>query len=166
MQSESTNVSQNVTTEQLTPDDSFTSQHGQHCIDGSPGSLQPHSRELWPEPEPSMGGDTRDATHSSIVKDAGNATQPLGLKAAGTTTPPARDRISEYESARVKTPRKPAEGPLFEVIKSIRRPDDKSCPIAKLPNGELIRSRQSMPMSSSANYRFRGPDSRYCSPVT
>jgi hypothetical protein len=66
----------------------------------------------------------------------GNTLEPLGLRGSKASTPPPRDRISEYENARVKTPKKPAEGPLFEVIKSNRRPDDKSSAIAKLPNGE------------------------------
>ena len=53
------------------------------------------------------------------------------------SSPPPRNRIVEYENALAQTPRKRNQGPAFEVIKSARKPDDTSCPIAKLPNGEL-----------------------------
>jgi hypothetical protein len=93
-------------------------------------SLQPHQGGLWGAPEPPKSGDEGSATRS------GNALETLGLRGSKASTPPPRDRISEYENACVKTPKLPAEGPLFEVIKSNRRPDDKSSAIAKLPNGK------------------------------
>jgi hypothetical protein len=48
----------------------------------------------------------------------------------------ATQRITEYENARLKSPQKPAEGPLFEIVKSNRNPDDKKSPIAEFPTGE------------------------------
>ncbi|KAJ5065210.1 hypothetical protein J3E72DRAFT_235591 [Bipolaris maydis] len=64
--------------------------------------------------------------------------QSNGLKGGARPSPTPRDRITEYENALANSPRKPADGPLFEVVKSNRNPDDKSSPIAKLPNEVLI----------------------------
>jgi hypothetical protein len=129
MQSEPTKASQHVPTPEDLPQSPPTSQHGQLRSDDLQDSLQPHPGEQQGEPGPPTGGKERDATRSNATSDDGHA----GNDAS---TPPPRDRISEYENARVKTPKKPSEGPLFEVIKGNRKPDDKSSPIAKLPNGE------------------------------
>lgn len=48
---------------------------------------------------------------------------------------PSRNRIAEYENASAaSTPRKKAEGPIFEVVKKARKAGDKHSPIADLPN--------------------------------
>jgi hypothetical protein len=137
MQSEPTKASQDVHTPKDPPQPSPTCQHGQLRSDDLQDSLQPHPGEQQGEPEPPMGGKERDATRSNATSEDGHAVETLGLRGNDASTPPPRDRISEYENARVKTPKKPSEGPLFEVIESNRRPDDKSSPIAKLPNGEF-----------------------------
>jgi hypothetical protein len=67
---------------------------------------------------------------SSRDRDSDDATR------LSPASPPPRNRITEYENALAQTPKKRAQGPAFEVIKSARKPDDKSCAIAKLPNGE------------------------------
>lgn len=136
MQSEPTKASQHAPTPENAPHPPPTSQHGQPRDDDLQDSLRPHSGEQQRGPEPPSGGKDRDATHSSATSSDGNAVETFGLKGNDASTSPPRNRISEYENARVKTPKKPCEGPLFEVIKSNRRPDDKSSPIAKLPNGE------------------------------
>jgi hypothetical protein len=136
MQSEPTKASQSILTPEDTPHPSPTSQHGQPRNDDLQDSLQSHSGEQRGELEPPLGGNERDATRSNATSDDGNAVETFGLRGTDASTPPPRNRISEYENARVKTPKKLSEGPLFEVIKSNRRPDDKSSPIAKLPNGK------------------------------
>jgi hypothetical protein len=132
MQPEPTNVLQNVSHQQPLPDTATTSQHGQCRSDDF--SLQPHSGELRGEPGPPAGGLERDATRpgeaSNGIVDTG---EPHGLKRIASPSPPPRDRITEYENA-LKTSPKPAEGPLFEIVKS-KKASDKSTPIAKLPNG-------------------------------
>lgn len=137
MQSESPKASQNIPTQQNHVYPSPTSQHGQLRSDGLQHSLQPHPGELWGEPELPTEGDQADATRANATSNDGSAAEIGGLKGMKVTTPPPRDRISEYENARVQTPKQPSEGPLFEVVKSARKPDDKNSPIAKLPNGEL-----------------------------
>jgi hypothetical protein len=136
MQPEPSTTSQNIPAPGNPLFPSPTSQHGQPRDDDLQDSLQPHPGELRGEPGSPPGGNAADATRSNATSDDGHAVDTFGLSGAETTTPPPRDRISEYENARVKTPKKPSEGPLFEVVKSNRRPDDKSSPIAKLPNGE------------------------------
>lgn len=140
MQPEPSNATQNIPTQQSNRQTPPTHHHGQHRDDDLQDSLQPHSGELRGEPEPPAGGSgsRRDATRSDATSDEGHAAESVGLKGVKVTTPPPRDRISEYENARIKTPRKLAEGPLFEVIKSNRKPDDKNSPIVKLPNEVLI----------------------------
>jgi len=135
MQSEPSKASQNIPTQQTTASPSPTSQHGQRRSDDLQDSLQPHSREPQGEPGPPKGDNQGDATRLGATSDESNAVEIVGLKGIKATTPPPRDRISEYENARVKTPKRTSEGPLFEVVKSNRRPDDKSSAIAKLPNG-------------------------------
>lgn len=136
MQSEPPKASQHAPPPEDTPQPLPTSQHGQLRSDDLQDALQPHADEQQGEPEPPTGGQERDATRSNATSDDGRAVETLGLRGNDASTPPPRNRISEYENARVKTPKTPAEGPLFEVIKSNRRPDDKSSPIAELPNGE------------------------------
>lgn len=48
--------------------------------------------------------------------------------------PHARSRIDEYEQAATPPPRK-TSGPVFDVIRAPRGPDDKRSPISELPNG-------------------------------
>jgi len=136
MQSEPTKASQHAPTPEKAPHPPPTSQHGQPRDDDLQNSLQPRPGEQREEPGPPPGGNDGDATRSSATTSDSKAVETFGLRGNDAPTPPPRNRISEYENARVKTPKKPSEGPLFEVIKSNRRPDDKSSPIAKLPNGE------------------------------
>ncbi|KAF2032667.1 hypothetical protein EK21DRAFT_109740 [Setomelanomma holmii] len=133
-----TKASQNIPSQQNTRTASSTSQHGQLRDDDLQDSPQPHSGEMRGEPEPPTRGDEGAASRSTATSDDGDASGTFRLRGIDGSTSPSRNKISEYENARVKTPRKPAEGPLFEVIKTPRRPDDKSSPISKLPNEVLI----------------------------
>jgi hypothetical protein len=86
-----------------------------------------------------MGGRARDATRSDEAISEVNTVEADGLKGATSSSPPPRDRITEYENALADSPRKSsAGGPLFEIIKSNKKPGDKSSPIAKLPNGAFL----------------------------
>jgi hypothetical protein len=137
MQPESTHAPRNIPTQQDTPITSPTPHYGQRRDNDLPDSLQPHSSEPRGEPQPLSSGTERDETRSGLAGDDGDTMEAIGLKCADASTPPPRDRITEYENARVKSPSKPSEGPLFEVVKVHRKPDDKNCPITKLPNGEF-----------------------------
>ncbi|OSS45002.1 hypothetical protein B5807_09152 [Epicoccum nigrum] len=139
MQPESPNESEQTTTP---PDASqtlrSTSQHGQRRDDDPhPPPLQPHSGGSRGGSVSPSGGNSRDATRSGTPGANGDA-ETEGLKQLRLSTPPPRNRIDEYEKALSKSARKNPEGPLFEVIKSVRKPDDKRSPIAHLPNEILI----------------------------
>jgi hypothetical protein len=160
MQPEPSTTSQNIPAPGNPLFPSPTSQHGQPRDDDLQDSLQPHPGELRGEPVPPPGGNAADATRSNATSDDGHAVETL-LRGTDSSTPPPRDRISEYENARVKTPKKPSEGPLFEVVKSSRRPDDKSSAIAKLPNGEYSSSVIDS-VHRQVLMHSRGLDPRHC----
>ena len=130
MQPESTSASQNTLPAEVAPETpAATSQHGLQDRDHQPSLLPPQPEE---QREPLVSdGTRRDASReSSRDRDADAAAR------LSPSSPPPRNRITEYENALAQTPKKRNQGPVFEVIKSARKPDDKSCPIAKLPNGE------------------------------
>lgn len=163
MQSESSNVQRNASTQQVTPGSSSTSQHGQLRNDDQQDSLQPHSGELRGDLDSPPRGENHLATRLTTEFDDATAGTP-GLSGSGAATPSARNRISEYENARTKSPKKPADGPLFEIIKSSKRLDDKTSAIGKLPNGK------SRPFFSNRTHHAhllticRGPDPCHCPP--
>lgn len=137
MQPELTNASENSPT-QVAPENLYLpSQHGQHHDDDPQTSLRPHSTELQRESESPTGGDGRDATRAEAAGDS-DSVEALGLKGLRLSTPPPRNRIAEYEGALVNPGRKTSEGLLFEVVKSNRKPGDKSSSIAALPDELLI----------------------------
>jgi hypothetical protein len=135
MQPEPTNPSSNVFYQQNIPDTATTSQHGQRRSDDLQASLQPHLGGLRGDSGP-RGGFARNATTPSAEADSAVDTVEKDRgKRIACPSPPPRDRITEYENALTSSPRKPADGPLFEIVKSNKKPSDKSSPIAKLPNG-------------------------------
>lgn len=136
MQPEPANIPKHVSTLQPASDIQASSQHGQHRDDDLQASLQPHSGGPQGESDPPTGGNGRDATRSNPVSDDDDTSEAVGLKGITTAISLPRNKIAEYENALASSPPKPSEGRLFEVTKSNRRPDDKSSPIAKLPNGE------------------------------
>lgn len=138
MQPESPSESANVSTPPVAPENpSPTSQHGQRRDDGPQPLLQAHRSGSRGESESPSGGDSRDATRSETPSANGDA-ETEGLSRLRLSTPPPRNRIDEYEKALTKSARRNPEGPLFEVIKTNRKPDDKRSPIAHLPNEVLI----------------------------
>ena len=109
-----------------------TSQHGlqdrNHEL-----SLLPHHVEGQREQVSAVDTQQDASWGFSRDRDAGAAAR------LSPTSPSPKNRITEYENALVQTPKKRNQGPVFEVIKSARKPDDKTCSIAKLPNGESCR---------------------------
>lgn len=137
MQPESTHESQDGPQHLDVLNTAPTSQHGQHRDDDLQASLHAHSGELRGEPESPTGGNGRDATRADASPNDGD-TEAVRLRGSQTSiTPPPRNRITDYENALSISPRKSPGGPLFEVIKGNRRPDDKTSAIAKLPSGKF-----------------------------
>lgn len=130
MQSDLSNVPNTVSTRELAPDNVQTSQHGLH-LDDDPPSLLPREQgrgaQQQHDYESSCG--SRNSSPRRVAADIDDAAR------LNQGSPSSWTKIVEYENALVHTPRKKPEGPLFEVIKKKRNPDDKSCPIEKLPNG-------------------------------
>ncbi|KAJ4301565.1 hypothetical protein N0V90_003658 [Kalmusia sp. IMI 367209] len=131
MQPEPLHASQNAPSPEVAPEHpATTSQHGLPDADQQL-SLLSHQRGEWRELE--LAGVARAHASRESSGDRG-ADAPAGMN---TTSPSPRNRITEYENALVHTPRRRNQGPAFEVIKSVRKPDDSSCSIAKLPNEVL-----------------------------
>ena len=165
MQPEPLSASHNITHQQIVFASETNSQHGQRCSDDLQDSLQPHPGELWGEPP--VGGPAGYATRPDDANNRVQIGEPDGLKAMASPSPPPRDRITEYENALASSPRKHADGPLFEVIKGSTKPGDKSSPIAKLPNGAYISLQTTMNTNPSQGPILtlrRGLDTRYCPP--
>ncbi|KAL9088443.1 MAG: hypothetical protein Q9165_006167 [Trypethelium subeluteriae] len=68
-----------------------------------------------------------------------------------TPSPSPGNRITQYENAILTPPRSKSEGPLFEVIKTNRKPGDKRSPIARLPNEILTHALSHLSPSELAN---------------
>ncbi|KAK4617761.1 hypothetical protein CLAFUW4_12064 [Fulvia fulva] len=80
-----------------------------------------------------------DASLAASLQEAADGAQSRGdrrLSARNTPSPPARNRIAEYEQASTPPVRK-RQVPEFEVIKKQRSPSDKRAPVQELPN-ELL----------------------------
>ncbi|KAF2268767.1 hypothetical protein CC78DRAFT_509943 [Lojkania enalia] len=132
MQSEPFNVLNSVPTPAATPDKhSASSQHG--ILHGDdPASLLPREGEQKDPSSSVLGRDTiRSAISSERVPDIDESARLSAVPLS------PRNRIAEYESALINSSKKRPDGPLFEVIKTNRKSDDKSSPIAKLPNEVL-----------------------------
>ncbi|KAF2121159.1 hypothetical protein BDV96DRAFT_563706 [Lophiotrema nucula] len=131
MQPEPTSVSEQVLTQKTTPDTRpTTSQHGLHR-DDDPASHLLRNKESG-EPEADIGGrDNGTAVESGRVAVSDETAR------LSPTSPSPRNRIAEYEAALNESTKKKSEGPLFEVVKTPRKPEDQSSPISKLPNEVL-----------------------------
>ncbi|KAI8942584.1 hypothetical protein NX059_000642 [Plenodomus lindquistii] len=138
MPSEPTKADQNIPSPQIAPDHPTASQHGHHLDDDLQDSLLPHSGGLRREPESPTGGNIRDATRTDAVARDDALFNTGRLSNGETSTPLPGDRITEYENSTANSARQLTEGPLFEVIKSHRKSNDKSSPIAALPNEVLV----------------------------
>jgi hypothetical protein len=132
MQSESFDVPSNVSPQGNPHNSPTPSQHG-FRDDDQPAPLPSHherqrespdasERDIvtsWPPPPPDH---VFDAQHAARLSP---------------TSPSPRNRIEEYENALTRSAKKLVDGPVIEVIKKNRKPDDENCPIANLPNGEM-----------------------------
>ena len=166
MQPEPPAVPQNEPTETSTQQTTASTQHGLHDSDATV-SLSPA--------EHAGAGTTTSTPSEQIAADAAFAASVQGerdvpaqesrrLSPKSTPSPPAgRNRITEYEKASTP-PIKKREGPVFEVIKKYRSPNDKSSPIQELPNGT---SRGGvLTYSYIADIDLRGLDACTCPPVS
>lgn len=115
-----------------------SSQHG----------LQHHTHELSLSSADDAGTAGRDeaqfarnaALAASLQENSSSRTiNDRGLSGRKSVSPPARNRVEEYEKA-ATPPIKKREGPVFEVIKKPRNPGDKRSPVQDLPNGRSQRS--------------------------
>ncbi|ORY16724.1 hypothetical protein BCR34DRAFT_475917 [Clohesyomyces aquaticus] len=129
MQPEPSNVLKKVTSQESSPDNHPTySQHG--IRDDQPASPLPHDEGSGVLPQPGVLGRDSGSTSPSPERVApGNETARLSP-----TSPSPRNKVAEYENALIESARKRSDGPIFEVIKKNRNPDDKSSPISRLPN--------------------------------
>lgn len=134
MQPEPTPASQNTLSPEVAPENpATTSQHGlEDRYEQLP--LHPQHLEEQGESAPPAAAEQHTSRESSRDLDVDIAAR------LSPTSPSPRDRITEYENALAQTPKKRHQGPVFEVIKSARKPDDKSCPIEKLPNGMFLQA--------------------------
>ncbi|KAF2690552.1 hypothetical protein K458DRAFT_483866 [Lentithecium fluviatile CBS 122367] len=132
MQPEPSKASPKQSSPQIAPVTSNTSsQHGLRDDDQQASPLLRHHEE--PSESVPGSGARRDSTRSRS-RDHGDADGAAGLNP---TSPSPRNRIADYENALLQSAKKRNEGPAFEVIKSARKPDDRTCSIAKLPNEVL-----------------------------
>lgn len=155
MQPESSEVSQQANSVQITATDTPSTQHGlSRNEDGRAGLSLSDSPAGVSGSEPT----TSDQSSEQIAADAAFAAslqQQLGdvradtgrrlntaeatpKKGSSTPSPPSGGvRIRQYENASTPPVRKHA-GPGFEVIKKTRSPGDKRSAIQELPNGKLL----------------------------
>ncbi|KAF1950789.1 hypothetical protein CC80DRAFT_597870 [Byssothecium circinans] len=143
MQPESHNVFQNVQNQVAPQNNPSTNQHG---LPRDNDRLA-HPPDYEEERTPGSGDDGR--VHIDVDFSAregeGSRVRPNGEEDGSTRlssprTPSPKNRIEEYEKAVASSARKKTEPPTFEVVRSARKPDDKSCAIAKLPNEILTHS--------------------------
>ncbi|KAI5362832.1 Putative F-box domain, WD40/YVTN repeat-like-containing domain superfamily [Septoria linicola] len=123
-----------ATTQNSTEQIEITSQHGRlrddhPAVPQSPVGAEATSAEEQSALDAALAASLQDAAARS---DSGKR----GLNSRNTPSPPARNRILEYEQASTP-PVKKREGPIFEVIKKPRNPGDKRSPIQDLPNEVL-----------------------------
>ena len=125
-----------ATIQTSTEQTSSTSQHGFLHDDHPAVALPPAGAETTSGEEQSALDAALAASLQESADDGADSTTSFErLNARNTPSPPARNRILEYEQASTPPVRK-REGPVFEVIKKPRSPGDKRSPIQDLPNGK------------------------------
>ncbi|KAF2239869.1 hypothetical protein EV356DRAFT_477272 [Viridothelium virens] len=90
-----------------------------------------------------------NVSHQDNPRNAGN--NGGRMNESKTPSPSPGNRITQYENAIITPPRSKSDGPLFEVIKTNRKPGDKRSPIARLPNEILTHSLSHLTPSELAN---------------
>ncbi|KAI9693505.1 MAG: hypothetical protein M1820_009193 [Bogoriella megaspora] len=133
MQSEPTSDSQNTSIESVAESPNTSTQYGLHEPD-YPTPPPSHTRGREGSSLPNSGSQ-RSHSEISARSDASSSRSSVGRLSAPKTPSPSRgNRIAEYENAIATPPRNKFEGPAFEVVKSLRKPGDKTSPVAGLPN--------------------------------
>lgn len=135
MQSEPSAATPNTIPESA-PDHTTPSQHGRPANE-PPVSLSPADNVGAGETAASGEQLALDAALAASLQESADQPRLRGRlsPARRTPSPPAFNRITEYEKASTPPVRR-REGPEFEVIKKPRSPGDKRSPIQELPNGE------------------------------
>lgn len=124
----------NTENPQVAPENSTaTSQHGLHHHDQQ-ALLPSHSCEV--QREPISVGRAGGSSYADVDAPDSGSDGADDAARLNPRTPSPKNKIAEYENASLNSGKKRADTPVFEVIKTVRKPDDKSCAIAKLPNGE------------------------------
>lgn len=143
MQPESTRVSEQASTENTSEAPLSSFQHGLHTNHEPAVSLSDAADRAGSNRASAVTSEEQlalDAALAASLQDPADvparASANRGLSSRNTPSPPARNRITEYEQASTPPVRK-REGPGFEVIKKHRSPNDKRSPIQELPNGEI-----------------------------
>jgi hypothetical protein len=117
---------------------SITSQHGSH--DREDGAARPAASDIdvatGGVASPLSNSPALDATpKSALPTSIGRRESPQRrLKSPNPPSPPAYNRIVEYENALSPAPKR-RQGPVFEVIKKPGNSGDKRSLILELPNG-------------------------------
>ncbi|EME40789.1 hypothetical protein DOTSEDRAFT_74373 [Dothistroma septosporum NZE10] len=141
MHPESSAISSTAATENTTErSPPSTSQHGHSLPDHRPAdALSPADDADAENTTESSDQLALDAALAASLQEAVDGAQSGGdrrLSARTTPSPPARNRVAEYEQASTPPVRK-RHVPEFEVIRKQRSPSDKRAPIQELPNEVL-----------------------------
>lgn len=131
MQPELSHVPQKAPSPQTLSKDSPSSSHHGCLPDDQQTSPLSHDGERKEPQRTALGELDTDITSPSPGRVAIDPDEAARLSQ---TSPSPRNRIAEYENALAQSERKRFDGPIFEVIKKTRKPDDNSSPITKLPN--------------------------------
>ncbi|KAF2808409.1 uncharacterized protein BDZ99DRAFT_572278 [Mytilinidion resinicola] len=129
MQSGPFHDSQNILTQEPTQVDQNSPQHGRLPDYDPASSLPPAGERRAPDQPPGVvARDDAAPSHSRVAADLHESAR------LSQTSPSPGSRIEEYEKSVAQLIRKKSDGPVFEVIKKARTPDDKRSPITTLPN--------------------------------
>lgn len=136
MQPEPSAITPSATTESPTAQNDDSRKHGLPAHE-PPDSLSPADDAGAGTTIPSEDQLALDAALAASLQESTEKPRSgRRLSPPSTPSPPALNRITEYEKASTPPVRK-REGPAFEVIKKQRSPSDKRSPIQELPNGWL-----------------------------
>ena len=149
-----------TTTETFEQTPKTTTQHGISHRDHSDMPLSDGGEGAEPPGSSSAGFGEVETTR--VIDSRRDVNESAGLSLTHFTPP--RNKITEYENALVASPPKPNQGPLFEVVKKRRGPNDKRSPISELPNG--IDSASCSTKFLANTLLSRGPDSYDIASVT
>jgi hypothetical protein len=138
MQPEPSAISPSITPADSQQFHSTTSQHGSHNREDSAARPAASDTDVAAGDgiPPLSSGSALDVTSEpTLPPTTGRRESPQrGLKSTSPPSPPAYNRIVEYENALSPAPKR-RQGPIFEVIKKPGNPGDKRSLMLELPNG-------------------------------